>query len=146
MARTKKPRARSARDAARARSSLPRTTGKIGATTRDTSNPSLSSPTFIRAASACSRFRRTGSVASTSSAASAAPQAAGGSAVVNTNVRAFETRRSTSRREPATYAPNDPSAFPSVPMWTSTRSVTPSASASPAPVGPSTPVAWASST
>ena len=76
----------------------------------------------------------------------AAAQAAGGSAVVKTKVRARGDSQSVRPREPATKAPKLPSALPSVPMSTSTRSVTPSASASPAPVSPSTPMEWASST
>ena len=61
-------------------------------------------------------------------------------------LRAREVSQSATRAEPATKAPKLPSAFPSVPMRTSTRPLTPCASAHPAPLGPRTPVACASST
>ena len=65
---------------------------------------------------------------------------------MKTKVRAREVSQAVSRSLPATKAPKEPSALPSVPMSASTRPVTPSASDRPAPVGPSTPVACASST
>ena len=122
MARTKKPRSRSAREASSARASSPSTTGKIGAATRATSKPEpreagLHPGGEREHARAPLRLGRT-----IASAASAAPEAAGGG-------RRREDERARARDEEIDEPPlarderpDAPSAFPSVPMCTSTRS------------------------
>ena len=108
--------------------------------------PRAASPARRRAALRWSCSRRHGSRSTSRSAARAAATWGGASAQVKMKLRAALTSSSRSAAEPATNAPKEPSALPSVPTSTSTSaSGTPASSALPRPPAPRQPIPCASS-